>query len=109
MRIMVVCPNTGAEGLSEIEQNPPDAVLVCMDLLDMPGEDVIARIQAIRRLPIIGYWLPGQEEGAMSVMALTARGVPLIPGDEEGILAMVQLLLPYANSDVAARMNEFLA
>ncbi len=83
-KLKISAAGTAREGLERIRQDPPDAVILDVRLLDMSGLDACARIRQIdARLPVIVITAHGGRETAVEAMKLGAFEHLLKPLDRD--------------------------
>ena len=64
----VVEASTGAEGISEAAQRPPDVVILDLGLPDMDGSSVLKRLRQWSRVPVVVLSVREREDGMIAAL-----------------------------------------
>jgi two-component system KDP operon response regulator KdpE len=92
---------TGQEGLALAVQHRPDAILLDLGLPDMDGLDLMARLRAWSRTPVIVISARGQETDKVSALDAGADDYLTKPFGTRELLARIRVALRHADPEAA--------
>jgi two-component system KDP operon response regulator KdpE len=84
---------TGADALAQVEQRPPDLVVLDLGLPDLEGTEVCRRIRSTSTVPIIVLSARGGESDKVSALDLGADDYVTKPFSPEELLARIRVAL----------------
>jgi two-component system KDP operon response regulator KdpE len=84
---------TGADALAQVEQRPPDLVVLDLGLPDLEGTEVCRRIRSASTVPIIVLSARGGEADKVSALDLGADDYVTKPFSPEELLARIRVAL----------------
>ena len=84
---------TGADALAQVEQRPPDLVVLDLGLPDLEGTEVCRRIRSTSSMPIIVLSARGGESDKVSALDLGADDYVTKPFSPEELLARIRVAL----------------
>jgi two-component system KDP operon response regulator KdpE len=85
--------STGADALAQVEQRPPDLVVLDLGLPDLEGTEVCRRIRSTSSMPIIVLSARGGESDKVSALDLGADDYVTKPFSPEELLARIRVAL----------------
>lgn len=93
---MLLEAETAADGLREAASHPPDLVLLDLGLPDLDGMEVIQRLRAWTRVPIIILSARGQEADKVAALDLGADDYLTKPFGVPELMARIRVALRHA-------------
>lgn len=100
----VTCASTGADGLKQIHDAKPDAVLLDLGLPDMDGMDIIEKVRAYSTVPIIVISARTMEHSKVAALDMGADDYLTKPFGTAELLARIRTALRHSQkSDGSTR------
>ena len=99
--------DTGQAGLIELELRPPDAIILDLELRDLPGVELLARLRERTEIPVLILSISGQENSKIAALDAGADDYLTKPFGDGELLARLRALLRRIKPAVAANTFHF--